>query len=294
MKKEAKPAVRFEEGSKQPMLLFFLGVIIVCAVIVIVSLATSGLSFTLGKKLAKGDINSDETLNSVDALNVLLRENGSVDFNGSQIDAADVDDNGRISSDDAVMIVQYSTGQSDRLGKMLTLSEPDEIQVIKPYDAAVSAVSQSNDEDTTQANSDEDVSKQESQVQQEPAQPDYNMSGSSDDTAYLTDDNNLYFTARVSNSWVGESGKNMYQIDFTVKNNSDTMIYTTYANVELSDDVLIEKTHNCQVVKKDDGSLKVTVSNAVMPFGSYRCSFIVSSLSEISVSSVDKQTNQIL
>ncbi len=294
MKKEAKPAVRFEEGSRQPMFLFFLGVIIVCSVIVIVSLATSGLSFTLGKNLAKGDINSDTKLNSADALNILLRENGGADFNGSQIDAADVDGNGRIGSDDAVMIVQFSTGQSERLGKMLSQSEPDAIQVVSPYGSAAPEASQSDANAASEPNENGDSSQQGDEPQQEPAKPDFKTSGASDSTAYLTDDNGIYYTARVSNSWVGDSGKNMCQVDFTVKNNSDGTIYITYANIEMSDDFLVEKTHNCKVTKNDDGTLKVTVTNAVVPYGSYRCSFIVSSLTDIYVSSVDKQSNQLV
>ena len=132
MKKNKRPGVRFEEGSKQPMLLFFIGVIIVCSVIVIASLATSGLSFTLGKNLTKGDVDSDTKLDSGDALNIILREKGSIDFNGSQIDAADIDGNGSINYDDAVMIIQYSTGEVSRLGNMIKQSEPDAVQVISP------------------------------------------------------------------------------------------------------------------------------------------------------------------
>lgn len=286
MKKNKRPGVRFEEGSKQPMLLFFIGVIIVCSVIVIASLATSGLSFTLGKNLTKGDVNSDKKLDSGDALNIMFREKGSIDFNGSQIDAADIDGNGSINYDDAVMIVQYSTGEVLRLGNMIKQSEPDAVQVISPDVENIDTNTISENEETDNSQDNEQTDGQEEQPE-----PEYSLSGLSEGTAYVTGENKIYYTARVSNSWVGENGKTMNQIDVTVKNNSDKTIYYTTADVTLSDDALIEKTHNCSVVENNSGGLKVTVKNAVMPFGSYKCSFIVSSISEVSVAAVDKQAD---
>ena len=289
MKKNKRPGVRFEEGSKQPMLLFFIGVIIVCSVIVIASLATSGLSFTLSKNLSKGDVNSDKKLDSGDALKIILREKGNIDFNGSQIDAADIDGNGSINYDDAVMIVQYSTGEVLRLGNMIKQSEPDAVQVISPD---VNRSAENSDTLKDNENKDGDTARDnETDAQQEQSEPEYSLSGLSEGTAYVTGENEIYYTARVSNSWVGENGKTMNQIDFTVKNNSDKTIYYTTADVTLSDDALIEKTHNCSVNENDSGGMKVTVKNAVMPFGSYKCSFIVSSISEVSVAAVDKQAD---
>lgn len=289
MKKNKRPGVRFEEGSKQPMLLFFIGVIIVCSVIVIASLATSGLSFTLSKNLTKGDVNSDKKLDSGDALKIILREKGNIDFNGSQIDAADIDRNGSINYDDAVMIVQYSTGEVLRLGNMIKQSEPDAVQVISPD---VNRSAENSDTLKDNENKDGDTARDnETDAQQEQSEPEYSLSGLSEGTAYVTGENEIYYTARVSNSWVGENGRTMNQIDFTVKNNSDKTIYYTTADVTLSDDALIEKTHNCSVNENDSGGMKVTVKNAVMPFGSYKCSFIVSSISEVSVAAVDKQAD---
>ena len=174
MKKNKRPGVRFEEGSKQPMLLFFIGVIIVCSVIVIASLATSGLSFTLSKNLSKGDVNSDKKLDSGDALKIILREKGNIDFNGSQIDAADIDGNGSINYDDAVMIVQYSTGEVLRLGNMIKQSEPDAVQVISPD---VNRSAENSDTLKDNENKDGDTARDnETDAQQEQSEPEYSLS----------------------------------------------------------------------------------------------------------------------
>ena len=59
-----------------------------------------------------GDINSDNKINSADALKVLEYAVGKAKLNKSQIKAADIDKNGQVNSQDAHIILSISSGKA--------------------------------------------------------------------------------------------------------------------------------------------------------------------------------------
>lgn len=60
-----------------------------------------------------GDVNSDNKINSTDALKVLEYSVGKANLNKSQLKAADIDKNGQANSQDAFIILSISSGKAN-------------------------------------------------------------------------------------------------------------------------------------------------------------------------------------
>lgn len=60
-----------------------------------------------------GDVNSDNKINSADALKVLEYAVGKAKLNKSQLKAADIDKNGQVNSQDAYIILSISSGKAN-------------------------------------------------------------------------------------------------------------------------------------------------------------------------------------
>ncbi len=72
------------------------------------------LNFVLVKDSKTGDLNSDNKINSADALIVLQSSVGTVTLTAQQKTFADVNTDGKINSSDALMILQFAVGFIDR------------------------------------------------------------------------------------------------------------------------------------------------------------------------------------
>ncbi len=60
-----------------------------------------------------GDVNSDNKINSTDALKVLEYSVGKANLNKSQLKAGDIDKNGQVNSQDAYIILSISSGKAN-------------------------------------------------------------------------------------------------------------------------------------------------------------------------------------
>ncbi len=82
---------------------------LLCAVlgaVIFMSVAVSAYA----KWCGYGDVTCDGTINSSDALMVLMASTGAKTLTGDSKKAADVDGNGKINSSDALYILNYSVG----------------------------------------------------------------------------------------------------------------------------------------------------------------------------------------
>ncbi|MBQ8783209.1 MAG: hypothetical protein IJZ57_05510 [Clostridia bacterium] len=275
MEKETpKPILKFEPGSRQPFILYLISITIISAIIVIVCLFTSGLSFSDKNNDLLGDINLDGKVDSADALLLSEYFSGKEELNEEQMKAADVDNNGEINSKDSILIIQHiGIDPSD-------LQQPSEEKTTEPSTSA----------DTTEQSTE---SEEETTSQPTEADPQLNVdfvnSGKSDNAAFLTIESGVYYIAGISNSWQDANGKYMYQIDFTVKNNSSKTVYNTSAKVNLSDSVMVEKDWDCSV-KNESKVLTVTTKNEgrITKGGTFSCGFIISSSAPIEIESITK------
>ena len=106
----------------------------------------------------------------------------------------------------------------------------------------------------------------------------YERSGVSDDAAYFSTDKNIYFTARITNKWKDASGKNMYQIEVKIKNNSAKSMYNTSAYISFSSPTEVGKAWSCST-KSGSQAIKITTNNESTLYsgGTFGCGFTVSS-----------------
>lgn len=266
-----KPIVKFEPGSRQPFILYLISVTIISAIIIIVCLFTSGVDFSAKKDLT-GDINLDGTVNQEDArlLSDYLTE--TVTLTPEQLAVADVDSNGEINSKDSVLIMQHIEVENDEETTEATTTEP------------TTQESTSQTEETTESTT------QESTTDSPAVDTEFISSGSTDNAAFLNSENNLYYIARIVNSWKDANGKNLYQIELTVKNNSSKTVYNTSADITFSGGVSVEKSWNCST-KNETGVITVTTKNdgRISDGGTFNCGFIISSAKEITIKSVTKK-----
>lgn len=262
--KKSHTSIKFEAGSKQPFIIFIIGVIIISALITILALAASGISLKNGENSSLGDVNNDGFVNSGDALYVLQYIVDNVEFDDKQAKNADVDLNKSVNSQDALLIVQFANGSSKDIGSLAQTTE-------KPI-SSTSQKSEEEDPDDPSTSSEPDKSSSEDNTQN------FEKSGIAENAAYLTSEANIYFTARITNSWQGQNGKNMYQIEFKVKNNSEKTIYNTFADVSFSQNINVEKSWKCSTKSNGTASIKVTTQNeeSVRAGGVFSCGFIVS------------------
>ena len=261
MKKKKNPIMNFETGSRLPIVFYAIAAVILSCLFMIITLITSGFSFTLGRELSSGDLNNDGVLNAADALHIIMRENKNLDFNGAQIDAADVNSDGKINDIDAKLIIQYASETSKKLG--------------------VSAVGNTKMESPSPVKKDDASS--ENTEQQEDS---FVRTGNSYGAAFSTSEAGIYSTARIANKWQA-NGKYYYQINISLKNYSGQYISDSSLEIDFSSGVTVEKSWKCSAENGDFGINITTQTYQYVPNGgTLNCGIIVSSPSEIEVESV--------
>ncbi|MBQ8228637.1 MAG: dockerin type I repeat-containing protein [Clostridia bacterium] len=281
-KDNKKPILNFEPGSRQPFILYLISITIISAIIVIVCLFTSGISFSEPKNDLLGDVNLDGKVDSADVLVLSQYFTGKTKISEEQMKAADVDNNGEVNSKDTMLIIQHISVQSS--------FDQEAIEQLAEEQTSEQASEQTSENDTT-----EQSAPSEESTDLQPTQSDslinsnFVNSGKSDNSAFLTSESGVYYIARISNSWQAANGKYMYQIDFTVKNNSDKTVYNTSAKINLSDEVLVEKNWDCSA-NNDAGVIKITTRNEgrILSGGTFDCGIIISASSPITINSITK------
>lgn len=98
-------------------------------------------AFAVDAKVAYGDVDGNGSINSNDALRVLLYSVGDVDFSESEFCAADVNADGAVNSQDALNILEYSVGAIDHFKAEEQNVPYDSEQGLTELSAAISAVS---------------------------------------------------------------------------------------------------------------------------------------------------------
>lgn len=274
-KDNPKPILKFEPGSRQPFILYLISITIISAIIVIVCLFTSGMSFSTQKKPSPGDINLDGNVNTADADLLSQYFTGQLKLTEEQAEAADVDSNGEINSKDTMLLMQH-------IGVNSTEKEETTSQVTETI---TEEEPPSQPDDTTE----EQTSTEPLQEEAPEINSDFVSSGKGENAAFLTSEGGAYYIARIGNSWQTSDGRYMQQIDFTIKNNSEKTIFNTSAKINLSDGVNVEKNWDCSA-KNESGVITVTTKNdgRLLPGGTFTCGFIVSSSSPITIESVTK------
>lgn len=279
LKEKKSAAIKFEPGSKLPVIFYGITAVILSCLFMMLALITSGFSFTVGRSLSIGDINNDGKVSAADALQIIMRENKKVDFNGAQIDAADINGDGVINRLDATLIVQYASESSDKLGVLAqgntSMEAPAPVKAAaKPETSEAADKNQSSESEaaqTVEANADSFV-----------------RSGTSYGAAFCTSDSDIYTTARIVNRWQA-NGKNMYQVEIVLKNNSGSYIGDSSLDLVFNGAVSVEKSWKCNVDDSDYGLQIVTDCGAYVPNGgSMKCGLIVSSPSVVEIESVSK------
>ena len=262
-KAKRKSGINFEPGSKQPFALYLISIIIISALITIIALASSGLAVKLGASSSLGDVNGDGVINSGDSLLLMKYLVGQSELNETQRGNADVDKNEVLNSKDALLILQFSNGSSEKIGTPATANENTEAQT-----EPVSTQSKPSDGNQTESASQEVAA----------TEKEYERSGVSDDAAYFSTDKNIYFTARITNKWKDASGKNMYQIEVKIKNNSAKTMYNTSAYISFSSPAEVGKSWSCST-KSGSQAIKITTNNESTLYsgGTFGCGFTVSS-----------------
>lgn len=276
-KDNPKPILKFEPGSRQPFILYLISITIISAIIVIVCLFTSGMSFSGKNAKTLGDVNLDGKVDSADVSMLSDYFTGKVQLTEEQKEFADVDSNGEINSKDTMLIMQH-------IGVQQTEGEKE------PTSQSTEAPSQEEPSSEPVSENEEPSSTEPTEEEKEPEiNSDFVSSGKSENAAFLTSEGGAYYVARIGNSWQSADGKYMYQIDFTVKNNSQKTIYNTSAKVNLSDGVNVEKNWDCSA-KNETGVITVTTKNEgrLLPGGTFTCGFVISASSPITIESVTK------
>lgn len=262
-KAKKKSGLSFEPGSKQPFALYLISIIIISALITIIALASSGLAVKLGASSSLGDVNGDGVINSGDSLLLMKHLVGQSELNETQRGNADVDKNEVLNSKDALLILQFSNGSSEKIGTPATANENTEA-----HTEPVPSQSKPSGGNQTEPASQEAAAKEK----------EYERSGVSDDAAYFSTDKNIYFTARITNKWKDASGKNMYQIEVKIKNNSAKSMYNTSAYISFSSPAEVGKSWSCGT-KSGSQAIKITTNNESTLYsgGTFGCGFTVSS-----------------
>ena len=191
----------------------------------------------------------------------------------------DEDANGEINSKDTVLLMQH-------IGVHSKEDKPEEEQPSQSTEPLTEEEPTSESASETE----EPGNTQPAEEEKEPAiNADFVTSGKSENTAFLTSESGANYVARIGNSWQSADGKYMYQIDFTIKNNSQKTIYNTSAKVNLSGGVNVEKNWDCSA-KNETGVITVTTKNEgrLLPGGTFTCGFVISASSPITIESVTK------
>lgn len=270
LKKKKTSVLKFEPGSKLPVIFYGVTAVILSCAFMIITLITSGFSFTLGKSLESGDLNYDKAVNASDALQIMMREAKKSDFNGAQIDAADLNGDGVINELDALLIVQYSSESSDKLGVLAKGNSS-----LEAFPTAVPANIDSTDESDAQSTDEKE-------------EEEYVHNGNSIYNAFCTNEEEIYTSAKIVNKWY-TGGKHYYQVEITLRNNSDSYMTDGTVELEFSKNAAVEKTWCCTAQTTDFGIDVTTQNNAYIASGSQMdCGLIVSSDFPLEIEKVSK------
>lgn len=262
LEKSKKPVIKFDPNSNLPVLFYAIAAVILSCIFIIITLFTTGFNFTISRELSSGDLNNDGNHSASDALYIMQRNQGKINFNGAQIDAADVNKDGVINDLDATLIVQYASGTSKKLGIL-----------------AIGNTTMEKPSSGTKSTSAQAVSAQETN---------FVSTGKSYAAAFFTSENNVYTTAKIANKWQS-NGKYYYQVDIVFKNNSGQYIGDSTVELDFSNDVTVEKSWKCSAADSDFGLNISTQSYSYIPDGgTLKCGLIVSSPSEVEIDSVSK------
>ena len=185
---------------------------------------------------------------------------------------ADVNDDKAVNTNDAYYLIQYVNKSGNQSGiESVTdnkTSQPD-----------------STSEPTVEADKTEPESNEETADEKEAV-----LSGKSYSSAFLTGENQLYYSVRIVNRWQSADSANMYQIELKIKNNSEKTVYNTSADITFTSPVSVESYNGCTVTENETGALTVKTNNegSIKSGGTFTCSFVVSSAQETDISAVVK------
>lgn len=272
-KKKTSELIKFEPGSKQPFILFMIVTVIISAVIIIVALISSGVSIDSADEFELGDINGDGKIDSADVLLMMNHVSGAETLTGDMLKRADINADKTVNSNDAYYLIQYVNKSGNQSGiESVTdnkTSQPD-----------------STSEPTSEASQSEPESAENSNNKNEETV----LSGKSYSSAFLTGENQLYYSARIVNRWQSADSANMYQIELKIKNNSEKTVYNTSSDISFTSPVSVESCNGCTATQNETGALTVKTNNegSVKPGGTFTCSFVVSCSEETDISSVVK------
>lgn len=278
MKKDnKKPVLSFEPGSRQPFLLYLISVTIISSVVIIVCLFAGGLSFekksdvpAVTGEFLLGDVDLDGVVDSGDSLLLSNYLANQKNLNELQLKNADIDSNGVIDSVDSDLILQIISDKAP----VSTAPSPEQI---------------TSEIDNETADSDNESQTSEQTTSQPAINIDFQSSGKAENAAFLTSESGIYYVSRIVNSWQGADSKYMYQIEVTVKNNSEKTVYNTSADVVFSNDITVEEKWDCSTETQGSTvSLKTQNDGRIKSGGSFRCGFIISAGSPVEINSIVK------
>lgn len=267
-KKKPGELIKFEPGSKQPFILFMIVTVIISAVIIIIALISSGVSFDSVDDKDLGDINGDGKIDSADVLLMMNHVSDKEKLTGEMFKRADINSDKTVNSNDAYYLIQYVNKSSNQSG----INSATDYQTTQP-------------DSTTDQNQSEPENDGDGNIENEPK-----LSGKSYSSAFLTGENQLYYSARIVNRWQSEKSVNMYQIELKIKNNSEKTVYNTSADISFTSSVSIESYNGCTAKENETGALTVKTDNkgSIKSGGTYTCTFVVSCEQEADISSVVK------
>lgn len=273
MKKKRKSIVRFEPGSKLPVVSYITAAVVLSSFFLMLTIISSGFSLSLGESSTTGDLNNDGVVNSADAYQIIKNaSNGKLE--GVKKKSADIDGNGKIDREDAMMILQYSSRTSDHLG--IPAKGNTSIEAAKPASMTIGA----------SANSGTNTAGEFTHQPVSVGADSYVKSGTSANTAFCTNENNIYATARVSSKWKS-GGKTRYQIDVTVKNNSAGSAGAPALTLKLSGSASVNEKWSCNADSSENSvSVQPTTNGYIPSGGSIKCGFIVESPANIKIESI--------
>ena len=275
LKKKRKSIVRFETGSRLPVVSYITAAVVLSSFFLMLTILTSGFSLSLGGHSAEGDLNHDGVINAADAYQIIKNASDG-NLPGVKKKTADVNNDGTIDKKDALLILQYSSKTSEQLG----VSAKGNTSIEAPNTSAMvigASAGSSGGEDAAADFTHQTVSV---------GADSYVKSGTSRSCAFYTTDNNFYTTARVSNKWQS-GGKTLYQIDIRVKNNSANSAGSPALTLKLSGGASVTQKWSCNADSAENSIAVQPLTNGYIPSGgSIRCGIIVESPADIQIESI--------
>ena len=276
MKKKRKSIVRFEQGSRLPVVAYITAAVVLSSFFLMLTILSSGFSLSVGSHSAAGDLNGDGVINAADAYQIIKNASDGK-LNGVKKKHADLNDDGKIDKKDALLILQFSSKSSDILGEPGKGSTAIEAPNTSAMVVGASAGGSGSADSSAEAFTHQPVSV---------GADNFVKSGTSASTAFFTNENDIYTTARISNKWKS-GGKTMYQIDITVKNNSESAVGSPAVNLKLSGSASVTQKWSCNADSTDNNiTVQPTTNGYITSGGSIRCGIIVESPAEIKIEAI--------